>query len=85
MFVVGDKYPASGRIAAQVTWLTTQARLMTQRRELARRTVNFERRYRATSEAQALAHREQKSAPRIEGQKRRVDFGDGLHEHELPV
>src|SRR5439155_4266203 len=85
MFVVGDQDVASSRVAAQVTWLSTQARLMTQRRELARWLVHFERRHRATVEAQALAYGEQKSARRIEGQKRRVNFGDGVQERKFPA
>jgi len=85
MFVVGHEYPATGRIAGQVTRLTTKARLMTQRRQLACLTIHFERRYRARVEAQAFAYGEQKAARRIEGQKRRVHFGDGLRDRKLPA
>jgi hypothetical protein len=85
MFVVGHQDPASRRIAAQVTWLTTKAGPMTQRRELACGTVHFERRHRTTSETQALAHGKQKSVGRIEGQKRGVDFADCVQKLELPA
>ena len=83
MFVVGYKPPTSRRIATQVTRLAPQARLMTQRGESARLSINFVRPHRATIEAEALAHGKQELAARIEGQKRGVGFGDGVQQRKL--
>src|SRR2546421_396824 len=85
MFVVRDQDVASGRIAAQMTWLAAQTRLMAQRRKLALCIVYAKRPIGAAIEAQPLPHRKEEPPRRIEGQKGWIDYREGVQERELPV
>ena len=84
VLMIGDKHPASSRIAAQVAGLAAEAGLPTQLGQTAVRPVDLERDRPAAVEAHTLADGEQEPALWVEGQERRIDLRRGVQECELP-